>query len=131
MLERSPLLTKAITAGFIVASGDALCQLAIEKRTLLGGGEPATTAGNGDADGGGDGKAGKQHKAPLPFDFVRCARFGLTGLVLVGPTLHVWFGVLFRAFPQAGLGGALRKPVFTNSQQQSAARCHPVAQQPF
>ena len=29
--------------------------------------------------------------------------------MLVGPTLHVWFGVLFRTFPQAGLGGALRK----------------------
>jgi len=76
LLERAPLATKALTAGFIVAAGDGICQLAIEKK---------------------DGAS---------FDWVRLSRFFATGAILVGPTLHVWFGTLFRAFPPPAAAAA-------------------------
>ena len=83
LLERAPLATKALTAGIIVATGDGICQVGIE-------GKDAST-----------------------FDWTRLARFFATGSILVGPTLHVWFGTLFRMFPppaaaaSSGLAGMM------------------------
>jgi len=68
-LERSPLLTKAITAGLVSAGGDLGTQTLVEKHSL------------------GD------------LDWSRLRRFGGLGLFVSAPLLHYWYGFLSRAFP--------------------------------
>ena len=78
LLARHPLPTKAITSGLICGAGDCACQL-IQSSTDVGE--------------GGGGKA-------APFSVQRLANFTFLGGALVGPTLHVWYGVLNRKVTQ-------------------------------
>jgi protein Mpv17 len=76
-LERSPLLTKAVTSGVISAAGNLLCQVGVERRPLNG------------------------------LDNRRLALFTALGAAYVAPVLHVWYGLLGRLVTAQGVPGAL------------------------
>jgi hypothetical protein len=46
------------------------------------------------------------------FDPVRTLRFSALGLVLTGPTLHVWYGFLYRHFPGVTAMKVLQRVAF-------------------
>lgn len=78
-LEAQPLLTKAISSLFIVAGGDVIAQVFIS-------GALETEQG---------------------LDFVRIARMGVLGGGFIGPTLHIWYSLLYRMVPGAGVGSVI------------------------
>lgn len=93
-LERSPLLTKAVTSGVISAAGNLICQVGVERRPLNG------------------------------LDNRRLALFTALGAAYVAPMLHVWYGLLGRLVTAQGVSGALGRmaldqlafaPVFVGS----------------
>eukprot|EP00736_Rhodelphis_marinus_P013279 Rmarinus@m.2871 len=75
-LERNPLMTKAFTSAVMVGTGDVIAQL-IELSA-----DPNRR-----------------------FDILRLLRMGVTGGVLIGPALHVWYGTLEATLGQGKLGG--------------------------
>ena len=42
-------------------------------------------------------------------DYIRLLRMSSTGLLLVGPTLHVWYGTLFKYIKTPGFSGAIMR----------------------
>ena len=90
-LERSPLLTKAVTSGVISAAGNLICQVGVEGRALSPG--PAATT--------------SQQQQQRGLDARRLALFTALGAAYVAPVLHVWYGLLGRLVPAGGAAGAL------------------------
>ncbi|XVF07055.1 hypothetical protein REPUB_Repub06bG0104200 [Reevesia pubescens] len=74
LLEKYPVLTKAVTSALLTFIGDLICQLAIDHVPSL--------------------------------DVKRTFVFTLTGLVLVGPTLHFWYLYLSNLIKLPGASGA-------------------------
>ena len=68
-LEARPLLVKSITSFFVLGTGDALTQSVLESKALA------------------------------LLDWRRSLRFAVLGLTLVGPSLHIWYGVLNSRLP--------------------------------
>lgn len=94
LLNVHPILTKALTSGIIAWSGDAVCQLLIERNT-------------------------NEHQ----YDAWRSVRFGFLGMALVGPVCHHWYGFLARIIPSQEAQGVAKRvfldqfvfaPVFLN-----------------
>ena len=79
LLQRRPLLTKAVTGGALNAVGDSISQAVIERRYRT------------------------------RIDSRRIAVFTLTGAALVSPLLHWWFGTLERMVRLSGIAGSLTK----------------------
>jgi hypothetical protein len=71
-LDTHPLLTKAISCGFITQSGDLLSQFI---------------------------QCTKSKDTMFQWDMPRTARMGLLGFALVAPIVHYWYGGLARVFP--------------------------------
>jgi Mpv17 / PMP22 family len=69
LLQTHPIMTKAATSGLIAWSGDTVCQLLLEEKSV-------------------------HH-----YDAWRSARFGFLGVALVGPVCHHWYGFLARIIP--------------------------------
>jgi hypothetical protein len=102
-LERRPVAVKASTSALISLGGDVLCQ------TIVAWGEPEERDEWGE-------------KKRRRWDWVRSAQFALLGGVLVGPTLHWWYGLLGRRVPGISFGSLAKRialdqfvfsPVFT------------------
>ncbi|CAM9612999.1 unnamed protein product [Chrysoparadoxa australica] len=87
LLHQHPIATKAVTSGIIAGSGDLTCQLIIGDAWSQ---EPEDAIQ----------KIAHilNHPPPHP-DWLRLAKFTLVGSVLVGPTLHHWYGFLVRRLP--------------------------------
>lgn len=67
--EAYPLVTKMFLTAAIVGTGDVMCQLYVEDQTLA------------------------------TMDKTRFMRMCFLGSVLIGPTLHFWYGFLYRTMP--------------------------------
>jgi hypothetical protein len=74
-----PVITKAVSASCLVALGDVICQIIFS--------DPSSA----------------------PFSLQRTAQMGCIGLVLVGPSLHIWYGLLNRFIPEQSTRGALTR----------------------
>ena len=74
LLDRHPLSTKSVTTAVLCLSGDAISQWAVNKN------EGGNTSLN----------------------VARMLKFGLIGLIWIGPVLHVWYGAIMRYFPGTG-----------------------------
>ena len=87
-LDSHPIITKGLTAGFIGAMGDVMCQVFIDKPEKEfqkeQKGEPI--AGN--------------EPALWWFEAGRTGRFFVLGVGLVGPWCHAWFGALAKWYPK-------------------------------
>lgn len=70
-LDSHPIITKSLSSAIIGGSGDVLSQY-IEA---------------------------KNEKRPFEWNLIRTGRFGLLGLVLIGPVIHYWYGAIMRWFP--------------------------------
>jgi len=79
ILERYPARTISINTAVLMTSGDVIAQLVLEKR-----------------------RAGD-------YDVVRTLRFFGVGLLLAGPTMHVWYSTLDRVVKGQGIATAVRK----------------------
>ena len=99
-LESHPVVTKSITSGLIAGAGDLLCQAFVdkaekEKELALQGSDDAilTTTGVDQQQ--------QQITKPLLWwwTWQRTANFAILGTVMVGPTLHYWYGGLAARFP--------------------------------
>ena len=109
-LERYPLRTKAATSGLLGLFGDAIAQ-ARESRLR------SNSIVNNDNSGADDsapaaaaaGGNRSSTKNKFQFDLIRLARFACLNALLVGPTLHVWYGALARILPSPGALGALQR----------------------
>ncbi|XP_015698525.1 protein Mpv17-like [Oryza brachyantha] len=75
VLDKHPIITKAVTSAVLTLTGDLICQLAIDKVPEL--------------------------------DLKRTFVFTFLGLVLVGPTLHVWYLYLSKLVTVSGASGAI------------------------
>lgn len=80
ILDRYPARTVSINTAVLMTSGDVIAQLVLEKR----------------------------HRT-RDFDAVRTLRFFGVGLLLAGPTMHVWYSALDRVVKGRGVAMALRK----------------------
>ena len=76
-LEKSPLVTKSITTAVLSLVADVICQKAFPNKAS--------------SQGGGKGGEGSRE---VGLDLQRVGKFTLLGLVLVGPSLHRWYGFL-------------------------------------
>ena len=86
-LESHPIITKGLTAGFIGAMGDVLCQVFIDK--------PEKEYKKIEA-----GEFIEDEAALWWFEPGRTTRFFVLGVGLVGPWCHAWFGTLARWLPK-------------------------------
>lgn len=80
ILERYPARTISINTAVLMTSGDVIAQLVLEKRRL-------------------------KHD----YDLVRTLRFFGVGLLLAGPTMHVWYSTLDRVVKGHGIRTTFRK----------------------
>lgn len=87
-LERSPVLTKSVTAGCIFAVSDYLAQ-----RLEAGSSSAADNT--------------KEKKRRL--NLTRIATSAAVGLLYFGPAAHVWYGWIFRILPGTSLFSILQK----------------------
>lgn len=83
LLERRPLLTKSVTSFLISLTADIICQL-----------------GSGDRDDSANTTLSAEViERIVSLDWHRIMKFSFLGGVLVGPTLHFWYGFLARIIP--------------------------------
>ncbi|GBG30321.1 Protein SYM1 [Hondaea fermentalgiana] len=115
-LRRRPVLVKCLTSGAIAGAGDLVAQLVLDPAPVLKEGNStasATTSETGrDEPATLDGKANLASKeAHTSLDLARLARFSLLGGVLVGPTLHVWYGYLGTRIAGRSLAATIKRVV--------------------
>lgn len=84
-LKTHPIIVKSITSAVIAATGDLFAQGIIEPAKL--------------------GRSPEGHW----WDPSRTARFLFLGSILVGPTLHFWFGFLARRYPSISTATLLKR----------------------
>lgn len=94
-LERRPLLTKSVTCGVLSFGADVVCQVAFPLPIVK---KNSSNDSNVDS-------TIQQNK----IDWFRVAKFTLLGVFYVSPSLHVWYGVLARTFPGAGMTGTMQR----------------------
>jgi len=75
LLEKQPVITKSITAYFVITAGDLTAQ-SIRRRKIHSNVTEAS-----------------------PIDYRHAGLMGLYGLLLVAPLSHVWFNVVTKLFP--------------------------------
>jgi len=80
ILERYPARTVSINTAVLMTSGDVIAQLVLEKR-----------------------------RPTRDYDFIRTVRFFGVGLLLAGPTMHVWYSTLDRVVKGRGIATTVRK----------------------
>lgn len=97
-LETRPLLVKSVTCGALSFGADVVCQSLFPPRTRVPAGGKETVD---------DGKEGASFRA----DWHRLLKFTTLGFFYVSPTLHVWYGLLARAFPGAHLTATMQRLV--------------------
>lgn len=85
LLQTRPVLTRSLTTGVLMATGDVLAQ-ALERY----GEQP-------------------EGKAPKAFDVLRTGRMLTFGTLWVGPALHVWYSFLTRIVPGSSAGQVVLK----------------------
>lgn len=85
-LDEQPLLTKAVTCGFLAAGGDLICQRFIERQE-------------------GEGFSRFWQR----WDRLRTLRFGILGVTLVAPAIHYWYGALAAWVPGKSVVDALKR----------------------
>mmetsp|Transcript_29130 Transcript_29130/g.40996 ORF Transcript_29130/g.40996 Transcript_29130/m.40996 type:complete len:182 (-) Transcript_29130:52-597(-) len=84
-LENYPLITKAGTAGTLLAGGDIIAQTVISP------------------------------SQPFSYDVARTARMASVGLFLTGPMMHFWYKILDKTVTAKGLPGVVGKIVLDQS----------------
>lgn len=98
-LETRPLVVKSITCGALSFVADVVCQWCFPPRVVA-------TALKERAE---EGK--EQGKDSFRPDWYRLVKFTTLGFFYVSPTLHVWYGLLARAFPGAHLTATMQRLV--------------------
>lgn len=83
LLDKQPILTKSITAAIIFCLADATSQ-----------GIKIAQSGKEDI---------------VDWDFGRSLRMAAAGLFLSGPTLHLWFNLMSKTFPNRDISSTLKK----------------------
>ncbi|CAM8899238.1 unnamed protein product [Rhodiola kirilowii] len=81
MVKSRPVLTKSVTCSIIYTAAD------LSSQTLA--------------------RRGSDEKEP--YDFLRTLRMAGYGMVLLGPTLHLWFGLMSRLCPKQDLVSTFKK----------------------
>ena len=81
MLDTHPIITKSVSSAVIGGSGDILSQYLVARN----------------------------EKRPFAWDSVRTVRFGLLGIVLIGPVIHVWYGTVTRWFPGQSASAVIKR----------------------
>ena len=98
-LETHPISTKSITSGLIAGAGDLLCQAVIDRPEKLAKLEQQQPPDNTTV------VSSQPFLVPVPellfgwWSWQRTANFAVLGTVLVGPSLHYWYGGLAARFP--------------------------------
>jgi peroxisomal membrane protein 2 len=78
-LDSHPILTKSLSSAIIAGSGDVLCQFVSNKNENF------------------------------QLDYSRTLRFGVLGILLVGPVIHFWYGTLMNIFPGNSTGAVIKR----------------------
>ena len=80
-LDTHPILTKSLSSAIIGGSGDILSQYI----------------------------AARNENRSMDWDYVRTSRFGIMGIVLIGPVIHVWYGAVMRWFPGSSATAVVKR----------------------
>eukprot|EP00698_Gefionella_okellyi_P023914 TRINITY_DN8298_c0_g1_i1.p1 TRINITY_DN8298_c0_g1~~TRINITY_DN8298_c0_g1_i1.p1 ORF type:complete len:251 (+),score=36.47 TRINITY_DN8298_c0_g1_i1:150-902(+) len=93
LLNRRPILAKALMVASMGAAGDAIAQ-GVERQLEVR-----------------DNLEKKRKIQPFKYDFARTTRIGLYGLCFSGPYMHFWFGALTKIVPAAARAAPLKQMI--------------------
>lgn len=117
VLERRPVLTKAITSGFLTFTADVLCQLYFPSRTVREAIEEQKSKSQSESNDKRklDGSASDILMRLQLLDTKRLGIFTLLGVGYIAPCLHLWYGFLMRAISGVSTRATLTRVFFDQS----------------
>lgn len=92
-LEKRPLTAKALTSGTLMALGDVFAQT-LEMRSSTPDVEAEDASVQVECTGVAESASAVAVHLQTTYDWARTVRMGASGLLVVGPSLHVWYGAL-------------------------------------